>query len=114
MGIAANMMRRILVDHARRQRFQKRGGDVMKVSLDATQLASLERDLDLVALDEALTRLAQLDRRKSQVVELRFFGGLNVEEAAEFLQISTRTVKREWSLAQAWLHCELTGGDHDA
>ena len=115
MGIAANMMRRILVDHARRHGFQKRGGDVVKISLDAGQLGSSERDADLVALDEALTRLAQLDRRKSQVVELRFFGGLSVEEAAEVLKISTRTVKREWSLAQAWLHCELTGGgEHDA
>jgi RNA polymerase sigma factor (TIGR02999 family) len=103
-------MRRILVAHARRHRFQKRGGDAVKVSLDATPLASLERDPDLVALDEALTRLAELDPRKSQVVELRFFGGLSVEEAAEFLKISSRTVKREWSLAQAWLHCELTGG----
>jgi len=114
MGIAANMMRRILVDHARRHQFLKRGGDVVKVSLDARQIGSSERDPDLVALDEALTRLAELDRRKSQVVELRFFGGLSVEEAAEFLKISPRTVKREWSLAQAWLHCELTGGDHDA
>ena len=115
MGIAANMMRRILVDHARRQGFQKRGGDLVKISLDAGQLGSSERDADLVALDEALTRLAQLDRRKSQVVELRFFGGLSVEEAAEVLKISTRIVKREWSLAQAWLHCELTGGgEHDA
>jgi RNA polymerase sigma-70 factor (ECF subfamily) len=114
MGIAANMMRRILVDHARRHRFLKRGGDMVKVSLDARQLGSLQRDPDLVALDEALTRLAELDRRKSQVVELRFFGGLSVEEAAEFLKISPRTVKREWSLAQAWLHCELTGdGEHD-
>jgi len=114
MGIAANMMRRILVDHARRHRFLKRGGDVVKVSLDAGQIGSSQRDPDLVALDGALTRLAELDRRKSQVVELRFFGGLSVEEAAEFLKISPRTVKREWSLAQAWLHCELTGGDHDA
>jgi RNA polymerase sigma factor (TIGR02999 family) len=115
MGIAANMMRRILVDHARRHRFQKRGGDAVRVSVDAGQLGSVERDPDLVALDEALTRLADLDRRKSQVVELRFFGGLSVEEAAEFLKISPRTVKREWSLAQAWLHCELTGGsEHDA
>ena len=115
MGIAANMMRRILVDHARRHRFLKRGGDVVKVSLDAGRLGSLERDPDLVALDEALTRLAELDHRKSQVVELRFFGGLSVEEAAEVMKISPRTVKREWSLAQAWLHCELTGGgEHDA
>jgi RNA polymerase sigma factor (TIGR02999 family) len=98
------------VDHARSHRFQKRGGNAIKVSLDATQVGSPERDPDLVALDEALTRLAELDRRKSQVVELRFFGGLSVEEAAEFLKISSRTVKREWSLAQAWLHCELTGG----
>src|SRR4030095_10011738 len=115
MGIAATMMRRILVDHARRHRFLKRGGDMVKVSLDARQLGSPERDPDLVALDEALTRLAEIDRRKSQIVELRFFGGLSVEEAAEFLKISPRTVKREWSLAQAWLHCELTGGgEHDA
>jgi RNA polymerase sigma factor (TIGR02999 family) len=114
MGIAANMMRRILVDHARRHRFQKRGGNVVKVSLDAGQSRSLERDPDLVALDEALTRLAELDYRKSQVVELRFFGGLSVEEVAEFLKISSRTVKREWSLAQAWLHSELTGGQHDS
>jgi len=114
IGIAAKMMRRILVDHARRHRFLKRGGDAVKVSLEAGQLGSLERDPDLVALDEALTRLADFDLRKSQVVELRFFGGLSVEEAAEFLKISPRTVKREWSLAQAWLHCELTGGgEHD-
>jgi RNA polymerase sigma factor (TIGR02999 family) len=113
MGIAANMMRRILVDHARRNRFLKRGGEMVRV--DARQLGSSGRDPDLVVLDEALTRLAEVDRRKSQVVELRFFGGLSVEEAAEFLKISPRTVKREWSLAQAWLHCELTGGDeHDA
>jgi RNA polymerase sigma factor (TIGR02999 family) len=115
MGIAANMMRRILVDHARRHRFLKRGGDVVKVSLDPGRLGSLERDPDLVALDEALTRLAELDHRKSQVVELRFFGGLSVEETAEVLKISPRTVKREWSLAQAWLHSELIGGgEHDA
>jgi RNA polymerase sigma factor (TIGR02999 family) len=115
MGIAANMMRRILVDHARHHRCQKRGGDAVKVSMGPGQPTSLERDPDLVALDEALTRLAELDRRKSQVVELRFFGGLSIEEAAEFLKISPRTVKREWSLAQAWLHCELTGGgEHDA
>ena len=115
MGIAANMMRRILVDHARRYRFLKRGGEMVKVSLDARQLGTSGRDPDLVALDEALTRLAEIDRRKSQVVELRFFGGLSVEEAAEFLKISPRTVKREWNLAQAWLHCELTGGgEHDA
>lgn len=113
MGIAANMMRRILVDHARRHRFLKRGGDAVTVSLDAGRLGSSERDPDLVALDEALTRLAELDLRKSQVVELRFFGGLSVEETAEFLKISPRTVKREWSLAQAWLHCELTGGSED-
>ena len=110
MGIAANLMRRILVDHARRYGFQKRGGNAVRVSVDAERLGSVEREPDLVALDEALTRLAELDPRKSQVVELRFFGGLSVEEAAEFLKISPRTVKREWSLAQAWLHCELTGG----
>jgi RNA polymerase sigma factor (TIGR02999 family) len=111
MAIAANMMRRILVDHARRHRVLKRGGDMAKISMENRQLGSSERDPDLVALDEALTRLAGVDPRKSQVVELRFFGGLSVEEVAEYLKISARTVKREWSLAQAWLHCELTGGD---
>jgi RNA polymerase sigma factor (TIGR02999 family) len=106
--LAANMMRRILVDHARRHRYAKRGGnDGIKVSLDAEQLPAAERDPDLVALDEALMRLAEMDSRKSQVVELRFFGGLTVEEAAEVLNISSRTVKREWSLAQAGLHSEL-------
>jgi RNA polymerase sigma factor (TIGR02999 family) len=115
MGMAAKMMRRILVDHARHHRFLKHGGDAVKVSLDAEQLVSSERDPDLIALDEALTRLAEMDPRKSQVVELRFFGGLSVEEAAEVMKISPRTVKREWSLAQAWLHSELTGGlKHDA
>src|SRR4029453_9622993 len=86
MGIAANMMRRILVDHARRHQFLKRGGDVVKISLDARKIGSSERDPDLGALDEGPPRLAELDRRKSQVVELRFFGGLSVEEAAEFLK----------------------------
>ena len=115
MGIAANMMRRVLVDHARHYRFLKRGGEMVRVSLEAGQLGSSGRDPDLLALDDALNRLAEFDRRKSQVVELRFFGGLSVEEAAEFLKISPRTVKREWSLAQAWLHCELSGGgEHDA
>jgi RNA polymerase sigma factor (TIGR02999 family) len=115
MGMAATMMRRILVDHARHHSFLKRGGEAIKVSLDAEQIVSSERDPDLIALDEALTRLAEIDARKSQVIELRFFGGLSVEEAAEVMKISPRTVKREWSLAQAWLHCELTGGEkHDA
>lgn len=111
MGMAAKMMRRILVAHARHHRSLKRGGEAVKVSLDAEQIISSERDPDLAALDEALTRLAEMDPRKSQVVELRFFGGLCVEEAAEVMKLSPRTVKREWTLAQAWLHSELTGGE---
>ena len=108
-GIAAQMMRRILVDHARTKKRAKRGGSDVKVSLaDATILVN-ERDLDVVALDEALTRLAKIDEQQSRVVELRFFSGLTVEETAEVMGISPATVKRDWSMAKAWLHRELTG-----
>ena len=108
-GVAAQLMRRVLVDEYREQHSQKRGGDALRVSLVEAEAKSDERSADLVALDDALKALAQLDERKSRIIELRYFGGLSVEEAAEVLQVSTRTIKREWSLAQAWLFRELSG-----
>jgi RNA polymerase sigma-70 factor (ECF subfamily) len=115
MGVAANMMRRILVDYARHRQYLKRGGGAIEVCADGLEIISPEPQLDLVALDDALTGLAALDARKALLVELRFFGGLSVDETAEVMKIGPRTVKREWSLARAWLHCELTGGQkHDA
>lgn len=111
LGISAKLMRRILVDFARSRNCGKRGGAVHPVSLEEAAVVAEERDADFVALDDALTSLAAIDPRKSKIVELRFFGGLSVEETAEVLAISTRTVKREWSLAQAWLHRELSKGE---
>jgi len=108
-GVAAQMMRRILVDVARSRRFAKRGGDACRVSLSEAADVSSERGEDFIALDEALQSLAVIDERKSRIVELRFFGGLSVEETAEVLKISPRTVMREWNLAQAWLYRELGG-----
>jgi RNA polymerase sigma factor (TIGR02999 family) len=108
-GLAAQMMRRVLVDHARSRGYHKRGGGIRPVSLDDAVVVSPERSPDIVALDEALNRLAAVDERKSKVVELRFFGGLSVEETAEVLKISPFTVARDWTLAKAWLHRELTG-----
>ena len=108
-GIAAQMMRRILVDHARSKKRVKRGGSEIRVSLDDVIVAAKGQDLDIVALDEALDRLAQLDEQQSRVVELRFFSGLSVEETAEVMGISKSTVKRDWSMAKAWLHRELSG-----
>ncbi|HYN85645.1 MAG TPA: sigma-70 family RNA polymerase sigma factor [Pyrinomonadaceae bacterium] len=102
-GVAAQMMRRILVDHARGQSAEKRGGEFQKLSLDENIDVSGERASDLVALDEALERLAALDPQKSKIVELRFFGGLSVEETAEVLGVSAPTVKRQWRMAKAWL-----------
>jgi RNA polymerase sigma-70 factor (ECF subfamily) len=110
-AVSARLMRRTLVDHARRDRAGKRGGRAITVSLDETAVVSQQRSAELIAIDEALTRLAERDERKSQIVELRFFGGLSVEETAEVLTISPRTVKREWSLARAWLYCALTGDE---
>jgi RNA polymerase sigma factor (TIGR02999 family) len=107
-GIAAQLMRRILVDHARAKKRVKRGGSDVRVSLAESALAVKNPDLDVLALDQALNRLAQLDEQQARVVELRFFSGLSVEETAEVLQISTATVKREWSMAKAWLHREIT------
>ncbi len=102
-GVAAQMMRRILVDHARGQQAEKRGGEFQKLSLDENIDVSGERAADLIALDDALARLAELDPQKSRVVELRFFGGLSVEETAEVLGVSAPTVKRQWRMAKAWL-----------
>jgi RNA polymerase sigma factor (TIGR02999 family) len=109
LGISARLMRRVLVDYARRRGFQKRGGDAERVTFDEGRIASPDRALDIVALDGALEALAQVDLRKSRVVELRFFGGLTVEEAAEVLNVSPDTVKRDWRLAKLWLLRELEG-----
>ena len=107
-GIAANLMRQILVQHARRHQAAKRGGGQYLLALDEAAGVPTERPVDLVALDEALSHLAERDARKSRIVELRFFGGLSAEETTEVLGISPRTVKREWRLAKAWLYHELT------
>lgn len=112
-AVSAQLMRRILVDFARSRHNLKRGGYACHVSLDQALLVSHENDTDLVALDDALKALASLDARQSQVVELRFFGGLSVEETAEVLHVSEGTVRRDWSLAKAWLHRELSNGDDD-
>jgi RNA polymerase sigma factor (TIGR02999 family) len=103
-GVTAQVMRRILIDHARRRRYAKRGGDARQVSLEDTTLMSQQRAGELVALDEALVELAKLDLRKSRVVELRYFGGLSLEETAGVLQISLMTVRRDWRAAKAWLY----------
>jgi RNA polymerase sigma factor (TIGR02999 family) len=108
-AVSAQLMRRILVEHARRRNL-KRGAGVLHVSLDEAAVVAEDRAADLVALDEALNALERLDPRKVQVVEMRFFGGLSVEETAEVLQVSAATVMRDWSTAKAWLYRELTGG----
>jgi len=109
-AIAAQQMRQILVDYARRHRARKRGGGVETLSLDDSAMLSpvKSKSLDVVALDDALQALAQIDERKAQVVELRFFGGLNFEETAEVLKISAVTASRDWSTARAWLHREMS------
>ena len=106
-AIAAQLMRRILVDHARSLHASKRGGGAANVPLDAVAVPGPERSVNLLALDEALKRLQELDPRKSQIVEMRYFGGLSVEETAEVLRVSSITVMRDWSLAKAWLHREI-------
>lgn len=110
-ALSAQLMRRILVDHARSRRYAKRGGGAQRISFDEALVVSPERGADLVALDEVLSKLTSIDRRKGQVVELRFFGGLSVEETAEALQLSTVTVMREWSMAKAWLYNSLNNED---
>jgi len=106
-GIAAQMMRRILVDYARNRRYAKRGGGTRALSLDEALIMSDERGAEVVALDAALERLAEIDPRKSQMVELRFFGGLSIEETAEVLAVSPGTVMRDWTIAKAWLRREM-------
>lgn len=106
-GVAAQLMRRILIDHARSHLRQKRGGEQKKISLDEAFVFSPQQSADLVAVDESLERLAKLDARQARVVELRFFGGLSVDEAAEVLGVSPKTVKRDWSVAKAWLYADL-------
>jgi len=112
-GVAARIMRRILVDHARTKHRGKRGGTARKLSLDEEMPLSSARAPDIVALDEALESLGAIDERKSQVVELRFFGGLSVEETAEVLGVSPQTVLRDWKLAKAWLYQEISGRAQD-
>ena len=108
-AVSSQLMRRILVDHARRHNL-KRGGGVQHVSLEETAIVDDDRPADLVALDDAMNALARIDPRKVQVVEMRVFGGLSVEETAEVLKVSPVTVMRDWSTAKAWLYRELTGG----
>ena len=113
-GVAAQMMRRILVDHARRRAYAKRGGGATTLALDEAMGTPKRREVDLVALDDALDSLAKLDERQSRMVELRFFGGLSIEETSEVLGVSAPTVKREWASARAWLYREISGGSLDA
>ena len=110
LAIAARLMRRVLVDRARRRRYQKRGGGALQVTL-AEGLLSTERGRELMALDDALDALAQVDERKSRVVELRYFGGLSVAETATVLDVSPETVMRDWKLARAWLQRALQNAD---
>jgi len=111
LGLAANMMRRILVNHARDRAALKRGGNAQPVSLSLLESSSGRPDVDLIALEDALERLAAMDERKSRVVELKFFGGLTTEEIAEVLQVSGATIEREWAFARAWLYDAIEGKD---
>ena len=108
-GISAQIMRRILIDHARRYNYAKRGGGAQRISLDEAAVVAKQRGQALLMLDEALKSLAKIDPRRSQVVELRYFGGLNNEEIAGVLKISENTVTRDWNMARAWLYQELSG-----
>lgn len=114
VGIAARLMRRVLVDHARSRGYKKRGGDAQRVTLDENAAATPPPDVDVVALDRALETLSTVDERKARVVELRYFGGLTVEEAAEVLKVSPDTIKRDWRLAKLWLLRALEGDHRDA
>jgi RNA polymerase sigma-70 factor (ECF subfamily) len=106
-GVAARLMRQILVDYARRHRTRKRGGAQEKLTLDAVFAFTQEKSTEVVMLDEALTRLSEQDERQARIVEMRFFGGLSIEEIAEVLEISPRTVKRDWTVARAWLYQKI-------
>jgi RNA polymerase sigma factor (TIGR02999 family) len=112
-GIAAQLMRRILIDHARSHHYAKRGGGALRVSLDETAAVTDARAAELLAVDEALEKLTAMDARKGRIVELRFFGGLTEEETAEVIGISSPTVQREWRAAKAWLHRMLTDEKSD-
>jgi RNA polymerase sigma-70 factor, ECF subfamily len=107
-GVAARLMRQVLVDHARQHGALKRGGSNEKILLTEVLVFSKEKSAELLALDEALDRLAQQDSRQSRIVEMNFFGGLSTEDIAEIMKLSPRTVKREWTVARAWLHQEIT------
>lgn len=106
-AVSSNVMRRILVDYARAQATDKRGGAAQKVELQDAIGFSRENEVDLLALNDALEKLTELDARQSRIVEMRFFGGLSVEETAEVLKVSTRTIKREWAMAKAWLFQQM-------
>jgi len=108
MAVAAQLMRRIMVDHARARHALKRGAGAIRVTLDETALVTEERAEELLALDEALEKLAEFDRRRCEIVEMRYFGGLNVEEIADVLKVHPNTVMRDWRAAKAWLYAELT------
>ena len=108
-GVAAQLMRRILVDHARRHRREKRGGALEKIEFDEALAPAVSRNLDVIALDDALQDLTKLNPQHARIVELRFFGGLTIEEVAEVLDLSQRTVEREWRMARAWLRREIFG-----
>ena len=114
LALCAQIMRRILVDHARRRRYAKRGGYAPHVPLDKVLLMAEARGIEVLALDEALDALAGIDNRKSRVIELRYFGGLSIDETAEVLDVSMDTVKRDFRMARAWLLAELTGKQDSA
>jgi RNA polymerase sigma-70 factor (ECF subfamily) len=113
-AVCARLMRRILVDHARARNYQKRGGGARRVTFDEALVVRTEPSQDFEALDDALQSLARFDERKSRVIELRFFGGLTVEETASVLDVSPDTVHRDWRLAKAWLQAEMKAGRRDA
>ena len=114
MAVAATQMRRVLLDYARKHRAARRGGDDQKILLEDTMVICEQRPVDMILLDVALGKLAALDAKQAQLVELRFFAGLSVEETAEVMEVSPATVKRSWSSARAFLHREMTGGSLDA
>jgi RNA polymerase sigma-70 factor, ECF subfamily len=113
LALCSQIIRRILVDHARGRGYAKRGGDAVRVPLDDVLLGARARGIELLALDEALESLSKIDARKGRVVELRYFGGLSVEETAEVIGISPETVKRDWKMAKAWLFAALTGEEEN-
>lgn len=112
-SVASRIVRRILIDHARARHADKRGGAATRVRIGEVDVAAPERDLDVIALDEALAELAKLDEQQARIVELRYFGGCTVEEVAELLKIGKRTVDRQWLAAKSWLFDRLSEGEHD-